>query len=210
MTKYFVLLGFGVLLSSCVSPMKQVDPAIAFDTEIGFKVLPPPGGPWYAMPAREGGGLNLGRKPTPQDEQEGSSTIADVQFGFMNLKQLKLNGPEETLKFLKLNMVELRDRDRFESTSGTSKKLTFKTAHCTSFEQTSLVDKMRKSKQGENLKMRNVGIICLHPKDQRRYVSIALSERVPVSREFSNFSKDEAAFRDGLEFSEVRGGVIAN
>ncbi len=210
MTKYFVLLGFSLLLSSCATPLKQVDPTTSFDTEIGFKILPPPGGPWYEMPSREGGGLNLGRKPSPQDEQDGSSTIADVQFGFMNLKQLKLNGPDETLKFLKVNMVELRDRDRFESTSGTSKKLTFKTALCTSFEQTSLVDKMRKSKSGENLKMRNVGIICLHPKDQRRYVSIALSERVPVSREFTNFVKDEGKFRDGLEFTEVSGGVIGN
>lgn len=209
MKKYFVLV-FALLLSSCVTPMKQVDPLIAFDTEIGFKIFPPPGGPWYEMPGREGGGLNLGRKPTARDEQDGSSTIADVQFGFMNLKQLKLNGPEETLKFLKLNMVELRDRDRFESSSGTFKRLTLKTAQCTSFEQTSLVDKMRKSKKGESLKMRNLGIICLHPKDQRRYVSIALSERVPVSREFTNLAKDEAAFREGLQFSEVSGGVIAN
>ncbi len=184
--------------------MKPVDQNEAFDTEMGFKMYPPPNGPWYRMKTPDGTGYVLGREPSAQDKKDGATVMTEVRYGFINLSGLKLKNAKDTLKFFENSMTDPSNTDRFENNKNQFNQTKYKNAECTTFDQSG-VDKKAKSLQGEKMAMSYRGILCLHPKDQGRYIRLSLSQRMPVTRNFVDLTSDEKAFYNSLEFTELKG-----
>lgn len=184
--------------------MKPISQNEIFDTEIGFKILPPPNGPWYRLKTPDGTGYVLGREPSAQDKKDGSTVMTEVRYGFINLSGLKLKNSKDTLKLFEKDMTNPSNTDRFENNKHQFTQTKYKNADCMTFDQTG-VDKMAKSLQGEKMAMSYRGILCLHPKDQGRYIRLSLSQRLPVSRKFIDLTSDEKNFYSTLEFIELKG-----
>lgn len=193
-----------MLIVSCVTPMKPVDQNEAFDTQIGFKIHAPLNGTWYRLKTPDGTGYVLGREPSAQDKIDGSTVISEVRYGFINLTGLKLKSSKDTLKFFEKSMSDPSNTDRFENSKNQFAPTKYKNAECMTFDQSG-IDKKAKSLQGEKMAMSYRGILCLHPKDQGRYVSLSLSQRLPVTRNFIDLTSDEKAFYSTLEFTELKG-----
>jgi hypothetical protein len=189
---------------SCATPMKAINQNEVFDTEIGFKILPPPNGPWYWVNTPDGTGYVLGRERSAEDKKDGSTVMAEVRYGFINLAALKLKNAKETLALFEKDMKDPSNTDRFKNSKNEFVQTKFKNADCMTFEQVG-VDQVAKSPEGEKLAMSYRGLLCLHPKDQGRYVRLSLSQRRPVSRNLVDMKSDEKAFYNTLEFSELKG-----
>lgn len=189
---------------SCATPMKPVSQIDAFETGMGFKIHPPPNGPWYRLKTQDGTGYVLGREPSAQDKKDGSTVIAEVRYGFINLAGLKLKNSKDTLKFFEKSMLDPSNTDRFLNIKSQFHPTNHKNADCMTFDQSG-VDKMSKSLQGEKLAMSDRGLLCLHPKDQGRYIRLSLSQRRPISQNFVDLTSDEQAFFRTLEFTEPTG-----
>lgn len=199
MTKLIISLLFSALLVSCATnSMKPVPAKTPFETGIGFKTQIPPNGPWYEIKTPEGGGFVLGREPSAQDKEDGSTVIAEVRYGQLDIKELKLKKPKEVLKFFETTMKEPALADRFEKTSNNFKMIAFKGAECMTYEQISEGDKLVKSRKGEPMKMSVRGLVCLHPKDSGRYIRMAISQRIPNSRPFEDLKASETQFYNTL------------
>lgn len=184
--------------------MKPINQNEAFDTEIGFKIQPPPNGPWYRLKTPDGTGYVLGREPSAQDKKDGSTIMTEVRYGFINLSGLKIKNSNDAFKLFEKDMIDPSNTNRFENNKNQFVQTKFKNADCMTFAQSG-VDKITKSLQGERMAMSYRGILCLHPKDQGRYVRLSLSQRLPVSRNFIDLTSDEKTFYSSLEFTELKG-----
>lgn len=86
--------------------MKPINQNEAFDTEIGFKIQPPPNGPWYRLKTPDGTGYVLGREPSAQDKKDGSTIMTEVRYGFINLSGLKIKNSNDAIKFFEKDMTD--------------------------------------------------------------------------------------------------------
>lgn len=204
MTKLIITLCFSIFLVSCATnQMKPVPPKTPYETGVGFTTQIPPNGPWYEIKTPEGGGFVLGREPSSQDKEDGSTVIAEVRFGKLDVKELKLKKYPEVLKFFENTMKQPELADRFEKTSSHFKNIKFKGAECMNYEQISEGDKLVKSRKGEPMKMSVRGLVCLHPKDLGTYIRMTISQRIPNSRPFEDLKVTETQFYNTLSIGPI-------
>lgn len=192
-----------ILFISCATAFKPIDQNEPIDTQIGFKIKTPPNDPWYRLKTDNGSGFILGREPSSQDKKDGSTIIAEVHFGFIDSSGLAIKTSNDALKLFEKDMTDPSNTNRFENNKNQFARTKFKNADCMTFDQSG-IDKVAKSFQGERMAMSFRGILCLHPKDQSRYIRLSLSQRLPVSRNFINLTSDEKAFYSSLEFTDLK------
>lgn len=130
--------------------------------------------------------------------------IAGLKFGVLDRKALHLKTNADVFKFMEKALEDPAMSSRFDSTSGHFKPTRVKASDCMSYDQTSVRDHQAKSPMGEDLKMKVVGLMCLHPGDPQRFVFLTVSERTPVSREFQALAPVLESFADTLKFESVK------
>lgn len=184
-----------IALVGCATGPKKVDPQNIVQTGQGFSFKIPMTGEWYTGPATDKVYV-FGKKTDSKD----MSILAEVRQDQVDSQLKNPKNNKQILDFYRLALIADASGGRIKNTRSDFKQKKFKGTDCLYFNQV-----------GEDLEARGTtyphmqisfkGILCLHPKDQKKFIRLAVSQRVNMNARFSDLTKDEEAFYNSLEFN---------
>lgn len=168
------------LISACGTTSKPLTDK-SEKSENGFAFVPPQGTGWYLHEApgwpghayaKEVPGLKL-RSPE-------HTVIFMITTGSVDIP---VRNADDSLSFLRMAKESQLRNERFVTKSNQMKTIEFKGTKCLEFDSL-VVDR------ATNQNMSMTGWSCIHPKDPRRYIDVAHSQRLNFDRKSLDLSRD--------------------
>jgi hypothetical protein len=179
-----------LVVQACALLQTKIPQDHQFVTDGGFGFQVPMSGEWYFGPEQAGQYL-FSRKTV----SSGSTVLSLVRHGPIVIAGGKPMTSEEIYKVFKRDIERDARGGRANKVKSQFSMKMHKNTECLFFTQV-----------GEDIGMQppmqltNDGMICLHPKREKQFIWMAISQRVPMSASLEDMTADENKFFDSLQF----------